>query len=38
MKYILLVLLLAACGKSEMKDWKWDPVKGMIRITYGQIK
>jgi len=33
-----VVLTMTSCSKTETKDWKWDPVNGLIRITFGQVK
>ena len=35
---IIVVLTMTSCSKTEIKDWKWDPVNGLIRITFGQVK
>ncbi len=37
---ILTAMILTHCSSIEKKvdKWYWDPVKGMFRITFGQIK
>ena len=37
---ILMAMVLTQCSAMEKKvdKWYWDPVKGMFRITFGQIK
>jgi len=37
---ILTAMILTNCSAIEKKvdKWYWDPVKGMFRITFGQIK
>jgi hypothetical protein len=35
---IIVVLTLTSCSKPHSNEWKWDPVNGLIRITFGQVK
>jgi len=37
---IFTAMILTHCSAIEKKvdKWYWDPVKGMFRITFGQIK
>jgi len=37
---ILTAMILTHCSATEKKvdKWYWDSVKGMFRITFGQIK
>ena len=35
---IIVVLTITSCSKTKMEDWRWDPVNGLIRITFGQVK
>ena len=37
---LFVAVMLTQCSAMEKKvdRWYWDPVKGMFRITFGQIK
>ena len=34
---IIFILALTSCSK-QLGEWQWDTKKGLVRITFGQVK